>query len=258
MLKLGLAGRRLKELEKAATAFLDEGPFSIEWEVSEDRLSYSVHMCARAVPPDHHLGPAMGEVVHNIGSALDAIAWETATAAADAGTGPPHDVRFPIVGTDTPTSRRELARALQPFRGIPAARELIELVQPREEGGCHELLLLEALWNFDKHRGIHRTVPMQIHGEGSSASVFTDMPMDQEAPLVVPAGSGANAVPYPADWDCPWPKDGSWGLAFAPPPGTTMLDRPAYAGMSVIGTLRDIHTAVRSRIVGPLGRLLDA
>lgn len=240
------------------TAFHLRDPFEMRFNLSEDRRTYAIDLHVQELPPDQHLSPVIGEVIHNIASAVDAIAWETATAAAPIGTVPEHGVRFPIVSTDTPTSRRELTRALRPFSGIPAACEVIELVQPREAAGCHDLVLLESLWNFDKHRGVHQTVPMQVHGDGTSSSIFSDMPLDRDAPLVVPVASGTSAVAHPPDWKPPWPEDSTWAVAFGPPPSATMMSSAPYVGAPVLSTLKDILAAVRGRIVRPLGRILDS
>lgn len=213
-LKLSQAGRRLGELERSVADFMQREPFSIQSEVSDNRRSYAIGLHVSITPPDHHLGPLIGEVVHNLGSALDAAAWEIAIAGIGDCQLPEHDVRFPIVRTDTPTSRRKLEKYLRPFDGVPDARELFELVQPREENGCLELALLDDLWNVDKHRGVHRTVPAQISGGGTSSSVFTQMPLDGDAPMSISVASGRSQTPHPAGWEPPWPSDGSWALAF--------------------------------------------
>jgi hypothetical protein len=129
-----------------------------------------IHLEVDEFPPDAVWGPMIGDVVHNLRSALDHLAWETARPGSRHSSA--HDIEFPIFfghPDDNPKVRQRLDRKLNHIR--PEFHAVIERVQPYEARNLHHpLWLLNRLWNVDKHRTLHVTHFMFSDGPDDPAN----------------------------------------------------------------------------------------
>lgn len=170
-LKLDRARKHLEELDRETRAFTNPQPYRFNTELDDETGQYVVRLrfSKPAVAVPKRLSIVAGDVVHNLRSALDHLAFELA------GTSANHDTQFPIY--DDRTKYREVEdRRLE---GVdPRDRAIIESLQPyhvREavyDSGLTELapsgplaaniilLAIARLDNMDKHRLLLPPVPM--------------------------------------------------------------------------------------------------
>lgn len=253
--KLAHAGEQLQKVERFVAAFLAEKPSDLVYEIAPDRRSHSVFMEISKASPDRNLGPLIGDVLNNTGSALDAMAWELACLQATPEL-PEGRVRFPINPVDDPKARRKLGTALKAFP--EEARSIIEVVQPSDPDGERALWILDELWRYDKHRGIPRTGPyMRTPGGGGSYHGDLD---DREPPYRREMSGGSGPQPTPEGWTPldSYPDNYEWDLCFVVPPGVLAIPGVTpYAGQLVVPTLREIVGVAKRRVVSPLRKVAD-
>lgn len=106
-------------------------------------------------PPPYRFGLIIGDIVHNLRSALDHLAWELANLTSP-NRGNDWVTQFPITLSPDEFATRGVAR----LKFIaPEHRGLIEQEQPYITSGSspegHPLAWLQDLSNRDKHKGIH-------------------------------------------------------------------------------------------------------
>jgi hypothetical protein len=157
--KLRRADMHLTELGAAIDAFLSEDNYRFVGEQALDpRIGYEhriIYLQVDDFPPDEAWGPIIGDVVHNLRSALEHLAWEVAHRESRASS--PRGIEFPIFfhhPEEDPDVRRRLDSKLTHIR--PEFHAVIERAQPYQSRDLHHpLWLLNQLWNVDKHRTLH-------------------------------------------------------------------------------------------------------
>lgn len=159
--KIDRADEHFRALDALVGAYLHSDPYRVVGEERVDKAQwhYDVFLEVDSYPPDEVWGPIIGDVVHNLRSALDHLAWQLALPIARSEH--PRKIAFPIFlilpKRDDPASSKrakDLARMLCHLR--PDCHAAIEAVQPGVDA-IHPLWLLHALWNTDKHRTLHTT-----------------------------------------------------------------------------------------------------
>ena len=142
-----------------------------ELDAQERQMSFVV----KFDPPPTRWAPLIGDILHNLRSALDHLMWELARLR-NFGHEPPEWTRatFPIFpnrgrfwrkGRDGRWTSASGASALQRVPGD--ARRLILEVQPYKDGGRakeHPLWLLHRLANADKHKTLHHVTQALVTG----------------------------------------------------------------------------------------------
>lgn len=166
-LRLDRAAHHLQHFEDEALRWLGSNPYSIsrELDAEHDKYLLKVHILK---PPPGQLGVIIGDVLHNLRSALDNLAYELAIA--HTGDPLPNDIaeysEFPIFKKPMTDKQRE-----QKIGGThPDAQTLINMLQPYQQGdkfNRHPLWALRQLSNIDKHRLPHLTL---IRPSGISVS----------------------------------------------------------------------------------------
>lgn len=151
-LKVSRAESHVAELQARVNTWLASDPITHRAAINEDRLGWTLHLVVRQAPPIEEWATIVGDVVHNLRSALDALVWTLATAD---GSEPnrPTQVQFPIVlnsdDWDSEAKRRlgdlsakhvDQIKSLQPFN------------HPVGEQECNALALLHRLDIDDKHK----------------------------------------------------------------------------------------------------------
>lgn len=158
LLKLERASEHLKTLDAEVVEFLEGEPYrtieTIEPETGDYVLSGEILR-----PPPAHLGPIIGDIVHNLRSALDHLAYQLAIIGKDA----PGKVRFPIFLDPGPGRNCFDPWGMNQIKWLPErAKVLIEEMQPYNAGQAW-LWTLHSMWLTDKHK----LLPVVLaHGAG--------------------------------------------------------------------------------------------
>ncbi len=165
-IKLARAEHHLSTLEKSIDEFLASDFYTLR---GEQRPRQFIFRVERVDPPDPRWGVYVGEIVYNLRSALDHLAYELAVL----NLGDPLPARvaetsaFPIFRSGPRFRRRN--KAGNPGRGSGwekvqgmerRARTAIERLQPYHRRKLPDLVALrwlDDLCNIDKHRTIHLT-----------------------------------------------------------------------------------------------------
>lgn len=143
-IKLSRATRHIAELNCVARAYLDARPFDLaQAEEPNGDLVWRIKMY-REVPAEW--SAIVGDIVHNIRSALDLVAWQLVELS---GERPTRNTCFPIGQTCPSAYYQTLRRALA--GASPAAVRLIRRLKAYA-GGNPALTQLHALDITDKHR----------------------------------------------------------------------------------------------------------
>lgn len=190
-------------------------------EADTERGTVRVRLHADAEPP-MTLGATIGDVLHNLRSALDSVAW-----AACQRTGVPanreRDVYFPI-GTDASaweqlvdrqlpalsSRHREVFRRLQPWFWEEEARALG--VEVRSSGDGHPLVRLHELAKVDRHR-----VPHPVLARAGHTWLGSDEGVDVRVQVFKPGGA------RPGELLVEWLLDPPSAAASAHPDGEVVM-----------------------------------
>lgn len=158
-LKVKRASKHLNELERKVRAFLKRHPDRFTRQLDPDDFNYFIYEIPPNPAPPNTFGPVLGDVVHNLRSALDHIVWNLALLNLQGSGREPYKLTaFPILLDATNDNVKRFERLCKDV--LPAAIPDIEELQPyhREDASKHELAILDALWNADKHR-VNTTIP---------------------------------------------------------------------------------------------------
>jgi hypothetical protein len=158
-LKLDRAEDGLEEINEAIVEYLREKNYTVEGEFDRDTSKYVLR--GRVTKRTPEVGVIAGEVVHNLRSALDHVAWQLALLT----TPTPYDLTaFPIALTpgefgskrgqamigDIAPKHRALIESFQPYNGTQQAWTPLALRD------------LRVLSNTDKHRVINATIARSV------------------------------------------------------------------------------------------------
>lgn len=160
--KIGRADYLIEELDGLVNEFLlrlDDQAITSQVESDHDLHAYRVTMRQPLVP--HQIAVLVGDVLHNLRSAIDHLARALVEASGARAVDGPGGTTFPVRDT----------RRAHPARLVPCAwpevDALVDAVQPYHwpdaERPKHPLLVLHSLSNTDKHRLLHVAV---IAGNG--------------------------------------------------------------------------------------------
>lgn len=152
--KLVRANFQVKDLNERFRKFAESQPYGITEDFNlrpgQDIGDYTFTLRKPTIP-NREWGVLVGEIVHNLRSALDQAAYAAAGAKAS------RDTKFPICRTKEDWDKW----ACSMVYGIPKkAVAIIKQAQPYhygEDRGLHDLALLNGMWNHDKHRLLHTT-----------------------------------------------------------------------------------------------------
>jgi hypothetical protein len=160
-LKLRRANEHLEALDREIETFLRRNPYAAVDQFNPESMQSVIWMAVREDPP-FRWSAIIGDVVHNLRSMLDHLAWQLVI---KAGNKPdPGRTAYPVFHRNpfdpaTPNVKSELARWNQRVSGMDDADiALIKTTQPYERGDAfrdHPLYVLNELSNWDKHRELH-------------------------------------------------------------------------------------------------------
>ena len=154
--KIRRAQEHSNSLKEEVNAFTNSGDYDTLPERNSDGSEYRLRIKFGQLKPDVvRWGVMFGDVLHNLRSALDHLAWQLVLTG---GGEPGSTTSFPIFKDRD----KFVSLSRDPVRGVSnKVRELIEGVQPfqrgREEAALSALWVLHELSNWDKHRLVHLT-----------------------------------------------------------------------------------------------------
>lgn len=263
--KLDRSQEHFDVLDELIGSYLRTEPyrFIAEEYLEGDAHHYAIFLEVDTFPPDGVWGPVIGDVVHNLRSALDHLAWQLALPTARSDT--PRRIEFPIFledPTDDPEVRGALRKKLQCLR--PDCHAVIDAAQPYKTRDTHHpLWLLQALWNTDKHRTLHTTgflfgSPEGAPSDGFGFGSWSNGPFDRENPekrTKLAGGFGRTQQPVEDQVNAYEASTVDVSLSAAAPSEHWWTGSP-FAGLPVRQVLTRIRSYVDAEVVGPLSRLL--
>ena len=128
-LKAERAGIHLKELEDLAGAFVNEHSKPPSRQLNPQNVDNFIYEFAPDIPPPLTFAVIVGDIAHNLRSALDHIAWQLALLTTQE---PYEKTAFPIFVDTSERTRREFNRLTQSLP--PETLRIIEAVQPYHRG----------------------------------------------------------------------------------------------------------------------------
>lgn len=157
-LKLSRAMEHLLKLDDDIDDYRGRQPFKVIREVDpgDTRLRFGFFLTE--LPPAH-LSVVIGDVVSNLRSSLDHLAWQLVIASRGTPRTEPPMTQFPLYRSRT-TGTGKLRRIEIAGGVAPKALSVVESVQPYhrvQDSEKHPLALLAELSNIDKHRTLHTT-----------------------------------------------------------------------------------------------------
>jgi len=178
-LKLVRAAKHLDELRGEVQSYIDKKPMDLSWESIPWRDEF-VNIFARdenliglvprvRIPIPDEFAPIIGDVVHNLRSALDIMIFDLL--APQLGDETHRSIEFPFWRCD-----RSKQRSMRFVERLPEVAVLVEAWEPFPYGRSR-LHVLHDMWNMDKHRSI---IPILGGVEYSGAHALFGHSLDGE------------------------------------------------------------------------------
>lgn len=208
--KLDRAKAHLKALNKSVGAYKRSKTHDfIVTELDPKTREKVVHLEILKEPKNPEWGLLLGDMAHNLRSALDHLVWQLVLLN---GEKPRRQNQFPVIATEAeywkvPADRSESVRDRALFGVAEEHRTFIDAVQPFNAGDDPQTALVHLSWfsNTDKHRVIH------------GAFVVTSEPSPERFDVTTPHPGGA-ALEFTMNWGAL--DDGAEIMRFRPnPPG---------------------------------------
>jgi hypothetical protein len=151
---------QFKALQNEIQAFIETRPYRITFDADVETGYQIVRVQLQPIPQAIKWGVQIGEIVHNLRSALEHVVWQATEAN---GNVPVERVTgFPMCTTRDDFLANGRGKGQPMIRSVSdPVRALIDRLQPfhqRETGDkpeAHVLYVLNELWNIDKHRLLH-------------------------------------------------------------------------------------------------------
>ena len=163
--KVARAGDHLESLRLETDRFTDENPWAMIVEADAASGHHLIRLRSRRRPPNDppiRLSVIVGDVLHNLRSALDHLVWQLVILD---GRTPGRGNQFPVYDT----AERFSQRGHRDLAGLtPEHQAHIEALQPYD--GRDGFLLLRALAtlnDMDKHRVVHAALQYGLTGRGT-------------------------------------------------------------------------------------------
>jgi hypothetical protein len=154
-LKLLRADTHREELKSLIEAFVDSKPYDFYVQLDQQASAWVIRVKVLEEPP-LMLGIIVGDIVHNIRSALDHLACQFVL---HSGNKPTTRTAFPLFDKKPKPGSKAEKRWNDITAGMNAeALEYVDHFQPYHTAAKpepHLLSMLNILWNWDKHHDIH-------------------------------------------------------------------------------------------------------
>jgi hypothetical protein len=176
-LKTKRAAQHFDELSGEIAAYMATSPLRLTWEAISwsarfDAIyppnSQLVGLISRIqVPVPDKLAPIVGDVVHNLRSALDIMMTEIILGFDPTASAVERQLCFPM--WESAADKKKALRKSNVSRADPMVAKLVEAWEPFR-GGRSRLFTLHELWNLDKHRSI---IPVMSGAEYSQSMALS-------------------------------------------------------------------------------------
>lgn len=150
---------QFQTLEAEIKAFCESRPYRMTFDPDIETGDQVVRVELDPLPSAIKWGVQIGEIVHNLRSALEHVVWKAVEAN---GNVPTRATGFPLFVNESDFRAAGRSGGQRMINGVSDdVRALIERLQPfhaREKGEepeAHILYVLNELWNTDKHRVLH-------------------------------------------------------------------------------------------------------
>jgi hypothetical protein len=146
--KIDIADKHIAALDLTIREFLNKNPYKVgvRREPETRRLIYYV---TEATPTPKELPAITGDIIQNLRSALDHLAYQLFLVGTGGNSGTGTHVYFPIADSHA-KYKGDLARKVNGMQ--KAAIDAISAFEPYKSGKGHDLWTIHALNNIDKHR----------------------------------------------------------------------------------------------------------
>jgi hypothetical protein len=149
-LKIKRADKHIDELQGIIRAFQDGRPYEVQPERDPKTREWILRI-AKAAPLDENVPAIIGDVIQNLYSALDYLAWQMVVAAKIKA--PSGNTAFPITEV-IPTTKDQVARYDRQVDGMrDEAKKIIKAMKPYRRENNH-FWRLHKLNNLNKHRDL--------------------------------------------------------------------------------------------------------
>jgi hypothetical protein len=277
--KIDRANVHLDFLRERIKSFAEDMS-SYDIRTEDDWQTAKVFIDGEPEPPVEVLGAIIGDVVHNLRSALDHLVWQLTIAN---GYTPPNpiprrgqpggewrDISFPVYTADPRAqypsgrripwryrwpkwSRKKVAGSLWGVR--PDLRTVIQKLQPfnrRKNPSKEPLAVLDELWNIDKHRHLHLALFSAALDDVGTLVTSVSQPelalrvVKKYTPRPLKGRTEIGSLEYIGEYRDPTPNVDvslrvTFDVAFEQGP-------PAYGG-GVIETLKRLHDTVAAIMI---------
>jgi hypothetical protein len=170
--RLDSADAHIEQVKIRLRTYYGSQKYDITGDFDPDATSISYFFGELITGPPLRLGTLAGEVLHDLRSCLDHLAWEMVEEETPGNA--TVDTRFPILKVPPTANNQGISPPPYVAGGVSeTALELIEREQPYQLGadfGADSLYVLHALNNIDKHRHV------TIRGVQSEASYLAGQP----------------------------------------------------------------------------------
>lgn len=249
-LKLARAEHNIEEIYEAVVAYLAEENYEFVGEFNRKTSEYVIR--GEVTKSTGHIGVIAGDVLHNLRSALDHLAWQLALLT----TATPYDrTQFPIAFTEGEFGSRGGQKMISDLS--PEHRARIETFQPYH--GTNEnwtplaLHDLRVLSNTDKHRLVNATAGRAVSQRPAlldeklvivrDAASYRDVKWFREGPI-----DGAEIARMTLEGAGPDPKvnvEGFMGvtISFNDPALTVTLSNVVPTLNAILKSVREVVTA---------------
>ncbi|TQJ51841.1 hypothetical protein [Phycicoccus sp. SLBN-51] len=155
--KVARALELLLQFDDMLHEYLDSDPITLQRQIQPDGETVAIALRV-SEPVPIELSLLVGEITHQMRSALDHLAYALVIAA---GNVPTRRTTFPVL-LAAPQNGLRIDGGVR-----PDALAAIESLQPyqRRDASAHPLHVLTELWNIDKHRHLHLTTLQSTNTE---------------------------------------------------------------------------------------------
>lgn len=245
--KIDRAESQLLKLDKHVGRYLDSDPYGMRFQYDTDlnMFAYIIHVSAE---PTLDIAVRFGDLVHNLRSALDHLAWQLVVAGGNTPRTEPPATQFPIY-TESIT-RTGKPRIINIPPGVSGRMMgTLEGMQPyhrRDNPKLHPLGILQDLSNRDKHRTLNLTAAKLLDtkchvinphtGERYGRQFQTGVIQDQDVIGLFQLPPGITSLPD--DWEIE--GEGQSFVAFK---------EPGLESMAALGVAEDVLKYVRDIVI---------
>jgi hypothetical protein len=146
--KIDQAKKHIADLDVDRRAFLDTHPYAVGAE-RDPQTRKPIYYVTKVDPTPIALAATLGDIIQNLRSALDHLAYQLFLVGTGGGAGAGKHIYFPIA-RDVSEYKREAPRKVKPLR--QDALDAIDAIERYGGGKGNDLWTLHALNNIDKHR----------------------------------------------------------------------------------------------------------